>query len=168
MEPKQAARTFVLPPLVLGVSDIMRLRRELETLSEYLHQAALRQTPAAELKLPKTSRVLDELIRVNKIDLLHREQFEFIMAELEAIETKAPQIHLSFSTDPSAAFMARIVEWLRLNVHPGILVQVGLQPTLAAGCVVRTTNKQFDLSLKSHFAAARPLLIQKLQESLTV
>jgi F0F1-type ATP synthase delta subunit len=156
--------SFVLPPLVIGVADIMRLKRELDALSEYLHQAALRHTPESELKLPKTSRVLDELIKANKLDLLKREQYELTMAQLETIEQKAPQIHLSFSSDPSSAFIVRVVEWLRQNIHPGLLVQVGLQPTLAAGCIVRTTNKQFDLSLKHHFETARPSLIQKIQE----
>lgn len=160
------ATSFILPPLVVGVADIMRLKRELDALSEYLHQAALRHTSEAELKLPKTSRVLDELIKANKLDLLNREQYERTMAALETIEQKAPQIHLSFSSDPSAAFIVRVVEWLRQNIHPGILVQIGLQPTLAAGCIVRTTNKQFDLSLKQHFAAARPTLIQKVQEGM--
>ena len=158
--------SFVLPPLVVGLADIMRLKRELDGLYEYLHQAALRHTPETELKMPKTSRVLDELIKANKLDLLKREQYEQTLAELNAIEQKAPQIHLSFSADPSPAFTVRIVEWLRLNVHPGIMVQVGLQPTLAAGCVVRTTNKQFDLSIKHHFEASRPLLIQKIQEGM--
>jgi F0F1-type ATP synthase delta subunit len=161
------ANSFILPPLVVGIADIMRLKRELDALYEYLHQSALRHASEAELKLPKTSRVLDELIRANKLDLLKREQYELTMAQLDAIEKKAPQIHLSFSSDPSSAFIVRIVEWLRQNIHPGVLVQVGLQPTLAAGCVVRTTNKQFDLSLKHHFEAAWPLLIQKIQEGVT-
>lgn len=158
------ANAFVLPPLVVGHADIMRLKRELESLYEYLHQAALRHTPEAELKMPKTSRVLDELIKANKLDLLKREDYELTMAQLDIIEQKAPRIHVSFSSDPSSAFIVKIVEWLRANIHPGVLVQVGLQPTLAAGCVVRTTNKQFDLSLKKHFEKARPMLVQKLQE----
>lgn len=163
---EREASGFVLPPLVVGMADIMRLKRELEALADYLHQAALRHTAEVELKLPKTSRVLDELIKTNKLDLLDRVQFEQTLAELVAIEQKAPQIHLSFSSDPSSAFIVRVVEWLRQNVHPGVLVQIGLQPTLAAGCIVRTTNKQFDLSLKRHFEAARPVLIQKMHEGI--
>lgn len=155
---------FVLPPLVAGVADVMRLKRELEALQEYLHQAALRHTPEAELKLPKTSRVLDELIKANNLNLLSREQYENTMATLTDIEMTAPRVHMAFNTDPSSAFATRIVEWLRANIHPGVLVQIGLQPTLAAGCVVRTTNKQLDLSLKQHFKDARPLLIQKLEQ----
>jgi F0F1-type ATP synthase delta subunit len=155
---------LVLPPLVVGVADIMRLRRELDALHEYLHQAALRQVSADQLKLPKTSRGLDELALANKINLLNRDEFDRVAVELERIQETAPQVHISFSTDPSSAFVGKIVDWFRQNVHPGLLVQVGIQPTLAAGCLVRTTNKQFDLSLKQHFKAARPTLVQKLHE----
>lgn len=168
MAPSATAQTkqFVLPSIIIGMPDIMRLLRELENLGEYLHQAALRQTPSAELKLPKTSHAMDALVTANNVDLLHREQFEWLAAELALLEKSAPVIHLSFSTDPSASFMSKIVEWFRANIHPVALIQVGLQPTLAAGCIVRTTNKQFDLSLKEHFIKARPLLIEKLQEGI--
>lgn len=155
--------TLQLPTLVVGIADVMRLRRELEALYDFLHQAALRHTAETELKLPKTSRMLDELTRLNGINLLKRDEYEATMAALEAAQSSAPQVHLAFSTDPSAAFVAKIVEWLRANIHPALLVQVGIQPNLAAGCVLRTTNKQFDMSLKQHFAKARPTLIEELE-----
>jgi F0F1-type ATP synthase delta subunit len=156
--------TFILPDLVAGKVDIMRLRRELDALYEFLHQAALRHDAGTEVKMPKTSRLLDELVKANNLNLLDRTQFEGTVAQLDNILAHAPQIHIAFSTDPSAAFVGRVVGWLRQNVDKGVLVQVGLQPSLAAGCVVRTTNKQFDLSLKKHFKDARPKLMEQLHE----
>ena len=155
---------LVLPPQITGVADVLRIRRELETFYEYLHQAALRHDDPSTIRLPKTSRELDGLVQANKLDLLHRDQYEQTMSQLDEIERSAPRVHVSFSADPSANFVERIVDWFRRNVDPATLVQIGLQPALAAGCVVRTTNKQFDLSLKKHFATARPLLIQKIEE----
>jgi hypothetical protein len=38
--------------------------------------------------------------------------------------------------------------------------QVGLQPTIAAGCVVRTSNKVFDMSLKEHLTEQEQYLMQ--------
>jgi F0F1-type ATP synthase delta subunit len=55
------------------------------------------------------------------------------------------------------------VTWLRANIHPQALVQVGLQPNIAAGCVVRTANKQFDLSLRQSFAKHKDLLIEQFR-----
>jgi len=37
-----------------------------------------------------------------------------------------------------------------------------LQPTIAAGCIVRTPNKVFDFSLRERFADAEGLLLQAL------
>ena len=71
-------------------------------------------------------------------------------------------IHISFAADPSAAFTDKIVAWFRENIHPFVLIQVGLQPTIAAGCVVRTANHSFDFSLRQHFTKQRQLLIDKL------
>jgi hypothetical protein len=70
---------------------------------------------------------------------------------------------MSFATDPSSAFTAKIVTWLRASIAPNVLLEVGLQPTIAAGCIVRTTNKIFDLSLRQHFADAESVLLEALE-----
>ncbi len=61
--------------------------------------------------------------------------------------------------------MTKLVVWLRANIHPQILVHLGLQPSIAAGCVVRTANKQFDFSLSEAFEKQRELLIASLKET---
>lgn len=152
-----------LPTIAIGRTDIVRLQRELEALGDYLHQAALRKSAADEIKLPKTSRVLDDFMTLNKLNLLHREDHDRAVAELQTVVTQAPRLHISFSTEPSAAFLAKLVGWLRENIHPTVLVQVGLQPGIAAGCIVRTPNRQFDLSLGQSFAKNRELLISQLR-----
>jgi len=161
VEPKHAT----LPELVVGPTDIARLRRELEALDNYLRQAALQKQ--TEIKLPKTSRMMDEFVALTKLDLLQAGDREQAVELLQRILKEAPVVHISFATDPSSAFVTKIVSWFRQNIHPLVLVQVGLQPSIAAGCVVRTANHQYDLSLRKHFAAQRPLLITKLQSMQT-
>jgi F0F1-type ATP synthase delta subunit len=56
--------------------------------------------------------------------------------------------------------LEKILLWLRQNVHPQVLLQVGLQPAIAAGCVLRTTNKIFDMSLKAHLSQQTDYLKQ--------
>jgi F0F1-type ATP synthase delta subunit len=70
---------------------------------------------------------------------------------------------MSFAADPSASFSAKIVGWLRANIHPLSLLEIGLQPTIAAGCIVRTTNKVFDLSLRNRFSEHTELLLKSLR-----
>jgi hypothetical protein len=152
-----------LPAILAGRADIVRLQRELESLGDYLHQAALRKTAPADIKLPKTSRLLDEFMTLNKLNLVHRQEHEAAVKGLQAIVADAPRLHISFSTEPSSAFLAKLVGWLRENIDNTVLVQVGLQPGIAAGCIVRTKNRQFDMSLGQSFRKNRELLLGQLR-----
>jgi F0F1-type ATP synthase delta subunit len=67
---------------------------------------------------------------------------------------------MSFASEASPKALDKIVAWLRSNIHPQTLLQVGLQPTIAAGCIVRTTNRVFDLSLRTHLREQEPYLTQ--------
>jgi len=151
-----------LPPLVMTPGDVARLRRELAALEAYLHASALRAPGQPTGHLPKTSRLLEELATVNAMNLLDGRVREHLAAFLELLATRAPVVHISFAVDPSPAFLQKIVQWFRQNVQPQVLVRVGLQPTIAAGCVVRTTNKYFDFSLRRRFIQQRHLLGEAL------
>jgi hypothetical protein len=70
---------------------------------------------------------------------------------LKSLSANAPVMHVSFSVDPPGPYVQKIVFWFRHNIRGDILVRVGLQPNIGAGCVVRTTNKSFDFSLKKIF-----------------
>ncbi|HYH36035.1 MAG TPA: hypothetical protein VD706_00875, partial [Candidatus Saccharimonadales bacterium] len=78
---------------------------------------------------------------------------------------RSPVLHISFSADPSPTFTEKLMTWLREEIHPLVLLSVGLQPTIGAGCIVRTTNKQFDLSLREDFLKKRELLLSQLRSA---
>lgn len=150
-----------LPVLVFGVAEVRRLRRELEALDDFMRQGKVRE-PGKQPDLPKLSRLLDSLAGENKINLLQESDRRRLGMLLDNLEKTAPVMHISFASDPSSAFVAKLVAWLRANIHPLVLLKVGLQPSIAAGCVVRTTNKSFDLSLRQKLAEQRPKLISAL------
>jgi hypothetical protein len=152
---------FVLPVQIVGPVDINRLLRELEAVEDFMGQAAIRE-PGTSLKLPRTSRLLDEFSNGNKLNFLMPEDRAETKTFLSNLQEQAPVLHFSFASDPSAVFVSKIVTWLRANIHPQLLLRVGLEPTIAAGCVVRTSSHQFDFSLRQHFAAERPTLIKLL------
>lgn len=158
---KEAKKTYKLPKLVVSQADVKRLLRELEALDDFLHQSKIR-TPGTSVKLPKTSRILDDLAADNELNLLHTDDNKQLIEFLTELRDSAPLVHISFSSDPSAAFMDKIISWFRREIHPYILLQIGLQPTIAAGCIIRTADKQFDLSLRRGFSAKRDILIEKL------
>ena len=151
-----------VPALIMTPSDVSRLRRELAALDTYLDQEAIRSPGQPQTKLPKTSRLLDELVQENKLNLLDKATRQHLQEFLADVATNAPVVHVSFAADPSSAFLQKVVKWFRDNVHGGTLVRVGLQPAIGAGCTVQTTNKFFDFSLRRHLQQHRQRLFQAL------
>jgi F0F1-type ATP synthase delta subunit len=152
--------SFVLPLTVVGPADVNRLQLELEALEDYMRQ---QQQTGRPLALPKLSRILENLAEQNKADLTQQLDRDRLEAFLKALRERAPTIHISFASEPSAGFTQKILVWLRANISSYILLQIGLQPTIAAGCVVRTTNKVFDMSLRQYLDSNRHLLVESLQ-----
>jgi F0F1-type ATP synthase delta subunit len=156
-----ARRTLALPTLASSPADIGRLIRELETIDETLLQLQLRHA-GEQPRLPKTSYLLNKFAEHNQLNLLNAADRQYARRFLELVKQKAPQLHISFSADPSPAFMEKLLAWLRREIHPQVLVSTGLQPNIGAGCIVRTVNHHFDLSLKQNFVNSRSLLIEKI------
>jgi F0F1-type ATP synthase delta subunit len=158
----QEERKFLLPTLVAGPADVSHVLLELEQLEDFLRAASLRKG-GESIKLPKTSRTLERLAELNDANLLAQADRQRLTIFLQSLQQHAPVLHISFAAEPSAAFTAKIVEWLRGNISQYVLVQIGLQPSIAAGCVVRTTSKSFDFSLRKYLSKNRSLLTQAIQ-----
>ena len=154
--------SLALPTLVFGRPEVHRLQRELEALEQYLEQASLRAKGGIE-SLPRTSRLLESFAQENHLNLLKAEDRTASKAFLKMVSEKAPSVHISFAADPSSSFTAKMVEWLRANIHPLVLLQIGLQPSIAAGCVVRTANKTFDFSLRERLKNEQDKLTEALK-----
>ena len=158
-----AREQFILPTLVFGIVEVRRLSRELEALDEYMRQAGLREAGSKQDTLPRVSRLLDATASENQLNLLQSEDRKQLLDVLKKVLESAPVIHMSFASDPSASFLEKIVSWLRSNIHPFVLIRLGLQPSIAAGCVMRTANHSFDFSLRHRFAEERQLLLYSLE-----
>lgn len=159
MEPKadNPTTSAELPLAVIQAADIGRLSRELSAVDENLLQLSLRQG-GDPVQFPKTSRLLEQVARLNGMNLMQAEDRKQLLGLLAAISRDAPVLHMSFSVDPTPAFLEKLITWMRREIHPQILLSIGLQPTIGAGCVVRSTNKQFDFSLRQDFLRKRDLL----------
>ena len=157
-EPQQPMK---LPVLVVGPADVGRLLRELEGVEETLRQWRLRSS-GSKVQAPKTSHLLEQTVEQNKLNLLQTADRQNLQAFLQSVRTEAPTLHFSFSADPSPLFIEKLMVWLRREIHPLVLVTIGLQPNIGAGCIVRSPNRQFDFSLRQHLASQRSLLASKL------
>jgi F0F1-type ATP synthase delta subunit len=157
----------ILPALVVSRADAARLLRELESVEDYMHQALLRKTTENEVtQLPRMSRVLTELATNNKKDLLQTAERKELITFVKGIHDHAPVVHMSFAVEPSASFLQKLIIWWRANIGPYVLLEVGLQPDIAVGCIVRTPNHQYDFSLREHFTKTRDVLVKKLEGGL--
>jgi len=159
------AHSFVLPPTITGPADLGVLRRNLETFNDEVHQAGLREKSGVHVEVAKPVRTIIDLAAINKADLRNPEDRQALLTGLETALNSAPTVTMSFATEPSAAFMTKIVQWLRANIHPQLLVRVGLQPNIAAGCTLRTPSRIYDMSLRNKFTEQRPMLMKRLQEA---
>lgn len=157
------ANKQILPVQIVSKADIVRIQRELEDLSEHLHQSGLRKG-GEPTELPKVSGTTSKLAEATGVNLLHEDERKKLLNLVKKINKTAPVIHISFAASPSAEFLGRIVEWFRTEVHSTLLVQVGLQPSIAAGCIIRTPNKQFDFSLRQYLQQKQELLFEMIRD----
>jgi F0F1-type ATP synthase delta subunit len=158
---------IVLPNSIVSPTDIARLTREIEMLDNYFREQTIRKAGTANT-MPRVSKLMDQLSSDNQINLLQEQDRVGVLQLLKSLHASAPVLHISFSVDPPGAYVQKIVAWLRKNIDQYVLVTVGLQPNIGAGCVVRTTNKIFDFSLREFFAQKRQSFVDKMHEALAV
>lgn len=148
-----------LPNSVVSQVDVARLMRELGALGDFFISTQARQA-GASVQPPRSSGALEQLASENKLNLLDGQHRQQLNDALNTLLGQAPLIHISFAAEPSPKALDRIVSWLRSNIHPQTLLQVGLQPTIVAGCVVRTPNRVLDLSMRAYLKQQEPYLVE--------
>ena len=148
-----------LPNSVISPSDVARIERELNSLDDFFVAAKARQS-GTSMQLPKLTRILNQLAQDNNVNLLEEADRHRLGKALKLAYDKAPTLHISFATEASPKALDKMVAWIRSNIHPQALIQVGLQPSIAAGCFLRTDNKTFDLSLRAAMKKSEPQLLK--------
>jgi hypothetical protein len=73
-------------------------------------------------------------------------------------ELKLPEIHVMLAALPNLSQRASLVDWLRANTKPQILVSFIADRNLGGGIVVRTPNHVFDYTWKQELIAGRDKL----------
>jgi hypothetical protein len=152
-------RSIKIPPSVVFSRDVRALMRELAELSDFLAQSRIRSQPAK----PKTSRMLDDLLSINKLEA-SEENVNLLKNYMAWLRTNGPILNFAFSVEPSALFSQRLITYLRESIDPKTVINVGLRPSIGVGCVIRTKNKFFDLSLRSNLSSLKIKLLGDMQE----
>lgn len=155
--------SLALPDTIVSSADIARIERELSVLHESYSQQRLR---GQNITLP-VSRSLEAIGEKNSYNLHTTEDRQMLAVELRAVKAKAPVVHVSFASEPSAAAITRLVQWFRAEIHAYTLLVVGVAPSIVGGCIVRTPNSVYDMSIGEALERGRPLLgeyIKKVAE----
>jgi F0F1-type ATP synthase delta subunit len=150
-----------IPDSLSSKQDITHVHRELRLFTDSVMQSIMRHDDP--VKFPPISDSLRAVAVSNQIDLRDPKACDKLMLQLEDLKRNAPTVHISFPADPSRDVLQKLVIWLRKEVEPRIFIQIGLQPTIAAGIVIRTPNRAFDFSLRRHLYKSREKLIEVLQ-----
>lgn len=150
-EPGIQLSDMVVTPLELG-----KVQRELFALDEFLN--ANKKTAG---KLPFTSSSLQSMAKEAKLNLLLSGDRSQLLKQLNFVRRTAPTVQISFASDPTKPALRVLVRWFRENGHPNTLLAIGVQPSIAGGCVVRTATKEFDFSLQQLFTANKQALAQR-------
>ena len=151
--------------LPLGVStkkDLMMLSRELSVFSNKVYQSIMHHEKP--IKYPPISDNLRQFIILNQLDFKNPRQCQKAIMSLGDIKKYAPIVHVSFAQNPPIDVIQKITGWFRKEVDPNCLITIGLQPSIAAGIILKTTNKQFDFSIRQRLESKKI----KLKESLSV
>lgn len=134
------------------------VHRELRQFSDVVMQSVMRHD--SPIKYPPISSVLRSLAVANQVDLRDEKASIVLLEQLDKLKYHAPTLHISFPAEPSNEVLRKLVMWLRKEIDPEIIIQVGLQPSIAAGVILRTPNRQFDFSLRRHLLNNRDMLIK--------
>lgn len=150
---------FKLPLSLVGRPDILRIIRELESLENEISQQSVRKVAAKINYSPS----LATLVVENHIEMTDIEQRRALRQKLIDIKDKSPQVQISFAVEPPTAVVGKVLLWLRREIDTSILLSVGIQPGIAAGCVLKTTSKYFDFSLRRHLLDHSDVLVERLR-----
>lgn len=152
-----------VPASITTMHDIGKLQRELVALQQYFASAAKRSS-GSPMTLPATTSQLENIARQNDCNLLHEADREKLEKVLATIRQYARPVDISFAGIPSSMFLQKIVTWFRTNIDKDIVLNVGHDPSIAAGCVVRTAHKTYDLSLGHKLLDNRQALVDLLRQ----
>lgn len=150
-----------IPITVISKNEITHISRELRIFIDKITQSKLRKENP--IIYPTISDSLRALAIKNSINLKDEKVCQKLLVELDDIKKNAFTIHISFQSEPSLEILQKLIEWLRKEIDPSMFIQVGLQPNIAAGIILRTPNHQFDFSLRQHLYQNKSKLIEALK-----
>ena len=146
-----------LPMVIATKADLVNVLRNLEeVLDTYVENSVRSQEGVDFISRSDVSSNLAALVQAN--------QLKVEVATLKALQTwltrlkdHAPMVRFTFASDPTPEFLGQIVSWLRQSSGQFVLIRYGIQPAIAAGCLLYTPAHRYDFSLRSKILKNGPV-----------
>ena len=151
-----------LPQIVASKVQLIKLIREVEDQINERTQKQITEEQTGDLReVANPSRSLKQLFELNDLEINDR-NLEKVRDQLRELRAKAPVIKVSFADEPDLKITEQLVDWFRKEISPNVLIQVGIQPMIAGGMMLRTPSKVFDFSLRQFLMNNRDKLSEAL------
>jgi F0F1-type ATP synthase delta subunit len=150
-----------MPMTIATKQDILRIQREVRDYDVLVVQNNVRKT-ATQSPIP-LSAGLKDLVQLNQINLNEKNVPKKLIKQLEKTLKQVILFHMSFATEPSDDVNQKLIAWFRKEVDPKILLNIGIQPTISVGAVLRTNRTQYDFSLRKHLQNSQKDLVKALR-----
>lgn len=152
-----------LPAGIIGQSDLKRLIRELENYEEIAHQRSLTKGRGIKNKTHYHSQLLQEIASELALKIDRQTDRNTLTSFLGDIKSGSPTLNIYFASEPPNSAVQQLVQWFRKEVHPAVLLEVHVRPSILGGCIIRSSNKIFDYSHAAKIEAADKVLSKKLK-----
>ena len=140
---------YKLPPSIFNRTQLTRLAHQLE------------RTKSSAKALSESSD-LQDLLGDNGIKALDATNLPKLRSFIADMLSTAPQISMILAALPNTVEQVELVQWLRSRINPNLLVHFVQNNDLLAGCVVRTDQTVYDLSLRKALWQNQDKLIERL------
>jgi F0F1-type ATP synthase delta subunit len=154
-EPGVQLTDVIVTPLELG-----KVQRELFALNEFL--SANNHGTSSGKSMPYTSPLLSNMVKASGLNMIKKEDRTMFNNQLQFVRRTAPVVRVSFAAEPSKQALRVLVRWFRENGHPNTLLDPSVQPGIGGGCIINTSTKTFDFSIKNLFVDSLPELAKKI------
>ena len=149
-----------LPNSIGGKRDLILAMRQVESiLNDRLQDEVRERYGAKKVGTNVGEKMLGEILETNKLKD-DTQTLKKILQQMEGFKQHAPQVRVAVSQEPDQDLYKRLVAWFRKEIHPGILVQIGVQPTIGGGFILTTPMRRYDFSLKTRILSSTPKFIE--------
>lgn len=155
---------FQLPLSVLSRRDVSHLAGELEQIDNEVTTARVRaKTGVNQVPQVTLSQPLIDFLMLNQFEIKTERARAELIKHLHILKENVPVMHLTFATTADQESIRELTAWLRSEIHPQSVIEVGLQPSLIAGVCVRTPNRVHDFSMRAVLQSGRAVIKKDLE-----